>query len=40
MGINSYGVPPNCTGGDGVYRVDQADDVAWFAEIWEEFGED
>lgn len=29
VGVNSYGVPPNCTGGDGVYRIDQADDLAW-----------
>jgi hypothetical protein len=29
VGVNSYGVPPNCTGGDGVYRIDQPDDVRW-----------
>jgi hypothetical protein len=39
VAINSYGVPPNCTGGDGAYRVDQPDDVAWFAQIIAEFGE-
>ena len=33
VAINSYGVPPNCTGGDGAYRVDQPDDVAWFAAV-------
>jgi hypothetical protein len=33
VAINSYGVPPNCTGGDGAYRVDQPDDVAWFAQV-------
>jgi hypothetical protein len=33
VGVNSYGVPPNCTGGDGVYRLDQPDDVAWLAEV-------
>jgi Trypsin len=39
VAINSYGVPPNCTGGDGAYRVDQPDDVAWFASIWAQYGE-
>ncbi len=29
VAVNSYGVPPNCTGGDGAYRIDQPDDVAW-----------
>jgi hypothetical protein len=33
VAINSYGVPPNCTGGDGAYRVDQPDDIAFFAAI-------
>lgn len=33
VAINSYGVPPNCTGGDGGYRIDQPDDVAWLAEV-------
>jgi hypothetical protein len=33
VAVNSYGVPPNCTGGDGAYRIDQPDDVAWLAEI-------
>lgn len=33
VGVNSYGVPPNCTGGDGVYRIDQPDDVAWLAAV-------
>ena len=28
VAINSYGVTPNCTGGDGGYRIDQPDDVA------------
>ena len=39
VAINSYGVPPNCTGGDGAYRVDQPDDVAWFASIRAQYGE-
>src|SRR4029078_9226520 len=29
VAVNSYGAPPNCTGGDGAYRIDQPDDVAW-----------
>ena len=29
VAVNSYGVPPNCTGGDGAYRIDQPDDVKW-----------
>jgi hypothetical protein len=33
VAVNSYGVPPNCTGGDGAYRVDQADDLAWLADV-------
>jgi hypothetical protein len=33
VAVNSYGVPPNCTGGDGAYRVDQADDLAWLAGV-------
>ena len=33
VAVNSYGVPPNCTGGDGAYRIDQPDDVAWLAEV-------
>ena len=33
VAINSYGVPPNCTGGDGAYRIDQLDDVQWLAEV-------
>ena len=33
VAINSYGVPPNCTGGDGGYRIDQPDDVAWLAQV-------
>jgi hypothetical protein len=33
VAVNSYGVPPNCTGGDGAYRIDQADDVAWLANV-------
>jgi hypothetical protein len=39
VAINSYGVPPNCTGGDGAYRIDQADDVEWLAAIIDEFGD-
>lgn len=33
VAVNSYGVPPNCTGGDGAYRVDQADDLDWLADV-------
>lgn len=33
VAINSYGVPPNCTGGDGAYRIDQPDDVTWIAQV-------
>ena len=29
VAVNSYGVPPNCTGGDGAYRIDQPDDLEW-----------
>ena len=29
VAVNSYGVPPNCTGGGGAYRIDQPDDVEW-----------
>ena len=33
VAVNSYGVPPNCTGGDGAYRIDQADDLEWLADV-------
>jgi hypothetical protein len=33
VAVNSYGVPPNCTGGDGAYRIDQPDDVAWLRAV-------
>jgi len=33
VAVNSYGVPPNCTGGDGAYRIDQPDDVAWLTAV-------
>jgi hypothetical protein len=33
VAVNSYGVPPNCTGGDGAYRIDQQDDVAWLKTV-------
>ena len=33
VAVNSYGVPPNCTGGDGAYRIDQPDDVEWLAAV-------
>ncbi|HEY3413637.1 MAG TPA: hypothetical protein VGM51_11375 [Armatimonadota bacterium] len=29
----SFGVPPNGTGGDGAYRIDQPDDAAWLAQV-------
>lgn len=31
--VNSFGVPPNCTGGDGAYRIDQPDDVTWLQSV-------
>lgn len=33
VAVNSYGVPPNCTGGDGAYRIDQPDDIAWLGQV-------
>jgi hypothetical protein len=33
VAVNSYGVPPNCVGGDGAYRIDQPDDLAWLAQV-------
>ena len=33
VAVNSFGVPPNCTGNDGAYRVDQPDDLEWLAEV-------
>jgi hypothetical protein len=33
VAINSYGVPPNCVGGDGAYRIDQPDDIAWLGQV-------
>jgi Trypsin len=33
VAVNSYGVPPNCTGGDGAYRIDQSDDLDWLHEV-------
>lgn len=33
VAVNSFGVPPNCTGNDGAYRVDQPDDLDWLAEV-------
>jgi hypothetical protein len=35
VAVNSYGVPPNCTGGDGAYRIDQADDLTWLNGVLE-----
>ena len=29
VGVTSYGISPNCTGTDGTYRIDQADDLTW-----------
>lgn len=34
VAINSYGISPNCTGGDGGYRIDQPDDIAWLARVF------
>jgi hypothetical protein len=34
VAVNSFGVPPNCTGNDGAYRVDQPDDLEWLAEVF------
>lgn len=31
--VNSFGVPPNCTGNDGAYRIDQPDDVEWLTSV-------
>lgn len=31
VAVNSYGIGPNCTGTDGAYRIDQADDLTWLA---------
>ena len=33
VAINSFGVPPNCTGNDGAYRIDQPDDIAWLQSV-------
>lgn len=33
VAVNSFGVPPNCTGNDGAYRVDQPDDLDWLADV-------
>jgi hypothetical protein len=33
VAVNSYGVPPNCTGGDGAYRIDQPDDLTWLGQV-------
>ncbi len=33
VAVNSYGVPPNCTGGDGAYRIDQPDAVKWLQAV-------
>ena len=33
VAVNSYGVPPNCTGGDGAYRIDQQDDLDWLSSV-------
>lgn len=34
VAITSFGLSPNCTGADGAYRVDQADDLEWLAEAF------
>ncbi|MFC5379342.1 trypsin-like serine protease [Aquipuribacter nitratireducens] len=31
VAVTSFGINPTCTGSDGAYRVDQADDLAWLA---------
>jgi len=33
VAVNSFGVPPNCTGNDGAYRIDQPDDIAWLTAV-------
>jgi Trypsin len=33
VAVNSFGVPPNCTGNDGAYRIDQPDDIAWLQAV-------
>ncbi len=35
VAVNSYAVQPNCTGGDGGYRIDQQDDLDWLGGILE-----
>jgi hypothetical protein len=31
VAVTSFGINPTCTGSDGAYRVDQADDLQWLA---------
>jgi hypothetical protein len=33
VAVNSYGIQPNCTGGDGGYRLDQQDDLDWLNSV-------
>ena len=33
VGVNSYARQPNCTGGDGVYRIDQPDVLDWLTSV-------
>jgi trypsin len=33
VAITSFGLPPNCTGNDVQYRVDQSDDLDWLAAV-------
>ncbi len=33
VAVNSFGVPPNCTGNDGAYRIDQPDDYYWLQSV-------
>jgi hypothetical protein len=37
VGVISFGLNPNCAGVGGVYRIDQADDLAW---IYDTFGDE
>ena len=33
VAVTSFGLSPNCTGVDGAYRVDEADDLTWLADV-------
>jgi hypothetical protein len=33
VAVTSFGIPPNCTGADGAYRIDQADDLDFIGQF-------